>query len=223
MRLVAFVAPLALLLLASAARADFTATIESRMEGAFGGPGGDDYKLQAKLYVKGSRTRVELQRPMRQVSITDHATGKLLTLDDAGKTYSEGLIPARERAMSTTQCTGKDADACLAAQGFKKVGDGEANGRKCVVWERVADEGGRTTTRLFRPKGQAFPFFRMVVSTPDGGMTTDVVEAKEVPLDEALFTVPAGYKAAAAGGFPSREQIEALIKKYRIERPQTEE
>ncbi|MFN7134232.1 MAG: DUF4412 domain-containing protein [Myxococcales bacterium] len=182
--------------------------------------------MQGKVRSRKDRARMELKTPVGpRVSITDHKEKKTWMLNADAKSYVE-IDHAKLAAQGGEQmpsCSG-DIDACLPAQGFKKVGAGEANGHKCTIWEKTSGSGGQVhTQRLWRPNAlKEVVMVRMTSSGGPRGMEMNLTNLEMTPQDPSLFEIPEGYSkqstpmmpVGTGGKPPSREQLEQLMKQY---------
>lgn len=169
----------------SVAAAEFSADMVMNMMGR---------KMQGKLYIKGTKQRMEIQTPGGpMITIIDLKTGKSIMLMPAMKTYSEVNTGP---GMSGRTIAGKK-DLPPSA---KKVGSEKVAGYTCDIYETAVDSGAKFKVWLARKLDYVL---RTQGTGPRGGsVLTELKNIREGGVKNSLFAVPSGYRKMAIPGMP---------------------
>ncbi len=180
MRLTILAAATVALLAASAANAsEFKADMVRKIEGQ---------KLDAKIYVKGDRYRMDQEQGGERIFvIVDQAKNLTRVFNPQLKQYMEMKSDSFESCMNDpfqsvkkTAATGKS----------KKQGVVQVGGRKCTDY--VISLDGRDVMSQCVSDELSFPI--RVTALTQGKRTVELLDVKEGALDDALFEMPAGYE-----------------------------
>jgi hypothetical protein len=136
------------------------------------------------IHVDGRKVRIEEATPAgRLVIVFDGEHLRLLRPDR--KTYVE--LPKAQAPYLTVP------PASLT--GLRKVGEGEASGKACGIWEvRSQTPFGKVQQRVWVPNdAKDYLYLRAVTRTARGASLFEVIEPRRTPQPASLFDVPKDF------------------------------
>jgi hypothetical protein len=174
------------------------------------------------IRIKGDKARSDLAQPVS--TITDGATGEMITLMHAGRTFLRVSAVQTKAMMDQLQKMRPNAEpATLQPTGKKeKIGDYDCEifttrlgGMAITYWvakdypnyqpllEQLGKFQGGAISAMGKglmPEMKDFPGMIMKTEIELGGKKTStvLVSAKEENVDPAIFNIPAGYKEMAS-------------------------
>lgn len=163
---------------------------------------GGGQTVKGKIYVKGTRTRNEMQSgPEKTVNITDSEAKKVWVLIPDQKMYME-MQPTPEMAAVNQKKEELDQSADMKLLGTEKV-----EGYECekILYTFKDKSMGVMTQWVARELN--YPI-RILYEGQQGKMTVDYKNIKKGGVSDSMFSVPADYQKMSMpgmmGGAPPR-------------------
>jgi hypothetical protein len=158
--------------------------------------------VQARIWVKGEKARVESDNP---------ETGPILVLVDGPKVRT--LFPQQKRGMVRNDGPPSPWEVAIAnvtqlTKGAKKLGRQNLEGHPCDIYERRAPDGSMTLKAWITTDTQPRVPLRIEqkVQVRRPNVTIDRTQTTRItglqfgaPIPDSLFAVPPGYKIVQAG------------------------
>ncbi len=186
------------LLVATPALADWQADVQFKASG-MPGQGSATEQTKGKAYGRKGLMRMDLETPAGSMSmLVDQEKKTVTNLMHAHKMMMQSDLS--KAGVAIPDCKGKNFDACLTSQGYKKVGSEEANGHPCNVYERsrkLQHTGQLERVKVWHPTDLDEQLVvRSQTFDAQGKMTSqfDLTNVTVAPQPASRFTPPKDYK-----------------------------
>ncbi len=155
-------------------------------------------KMEGHMRMKKDRVRLDMTSPVPMSSIVHTDQGKAYTLMHPMKMMMETNIKQMESQIP--MCKASEIDACLAKQGYKKVGSEKIGGHDCDVYAaKVEHKDKKVDIKLWRPKSmKEVPALRVEAKPEGEGEGVILTELKDVQVKTQAashFEVPKDYRS----------------------------